>query len=120
MTLRGGGKRTMSKHTPGPWRTAYGPVCQVMAGNALVADCYTEDVAKRTAKANARLIASAPELLEALRGLLVFAEQHVDHDSIREAGGDDYQGHNEGEYWWADAVLSARKAIAKAEGRNDD
>ena len=63
----------MSKHTPGPWQPSksrtnpyavYAPHGQTtrssIASIALYDDCYDE------AEANARLIAAAPELLEAL------------------------------------------------------
>jgi hypothetical protein len=112
----------MTKHTPGPWvvQTLGFEIYSMPSGYSGIWVAAVHGRRPKPQKlADARLIASAPELLEALRSLLVFSEQHVDHDSIREAGGDDYQGHNEGEYWWADAVLSARKAIAKAEGLDD-
>ena len=55
-------------------------------------------------------------LVAALKGILAFAERHVDHDALRNEGGDDGQGHYEGEYWWSNAVLAARKALADARG----
>ena len=70
----------MSKHTPGPWAPDYAEhdcphqdvkikagkrgVCRVWMDNAPVEDYNREQ------RANARLIAAAPELLEALEGLL--------------------------------------------------
>lgn len=92
----------MSKHTPGPWAATYkhlGDAPFVVEsgqpgepnGGCYMAECYGPD-----AEANARLIAAAPELLEALE-LLLFAPPSgcVDHHAI-------------------DA--KARAAIAKARG----
>ena len=71
----------MSKHTPGPWavgRTVYPNIAILCKGN-IVAEVRTYGVGMITegetapwhnAEANARLIAAAPELLEALRELL--------------------------------------------------
>lgn len=61
----------MTKHTPGPWHCRpYGDSFVATCGNAdkRVAYCYAvfEDRSKDEAEANARLIAAAPELLEAL------------------------------------------------------
>ena len=53
----------MGNHTPGPW-IAWRVDCDVMAGERLVADCMTGRL--REDKANARLIAAAPEMLEVL------------------------------------------------------
>jgi hypothetical protein len=55
------------------------------------------------AQANARLIAAVPDLLMALRGLLLSA------DASWETSG---AGHD-----WHEACITARAAIAKAEGR---
>jgi hypothetical protein len=114
----------MSKHTPGPWtvglRGEYGTqnanIIFSNGGESSVATVYDlpmhtklEEVDPRYAKgmANARLIASAPELLEALR----LVEQHLPFDwafdSIQEfVGQNDYR----------EACAKARAAIAKAEG----
>ena len=55
----------MSKHTPGPWR-ADGLHVKVVGG--IVAHCPPPNVAGTFAcMDNARLIAAAPEMLEALR-----------------------------------------------------
>lgn len=55
------------KHTPGPWRLA-GPQgwSVAAANNNVVAHCTTLQWESHDAKANARLIAACPELLEAL------------------------------------------------------
>lgn len=60
----------MSKHTPGPWSAEH------WAGKWYVVDHIDISVASisRDSEANANLIAAAPDLLEALEGLLVTAE----------------------------------------------
>lgn len=88
----------MSKHTPGPWHvssnTAQDLVC---AGDEVVADCTTGDLPDISI-ANARLIAAAPELLEACKSLLP-------------------EGWDDGVMDHMPGVKIARLAIAKAEGR---
>jgi hypothetical protein len=63
----------MDQHTSEPWRVAH-DVAVVVAGEGEgfvgVADCRTVDVTKGVAMANARLIAAAPDLLDALEELL--------------------------------------------------
>jgi hypothetical protein len=87
---------SMSTHTPGPWyemtrgRNEYqSAICQEATGNT-VALTYTSN------DADARLIAAAPALLEALKDLLMY----VDQSSL------------EGGYH----TRNARQAIAQAEG----
>lgn len=64
----------MSKHTPGPWHVAEemddddNVLYTVEADNLPVADIYR----KAEHEANARLIAAAPELLEALKELIAW------------------------------------------------
>lgn len=58
----------MSKHTPGPWRVVEDRVpasLEVYAGKTAIAECWRRADAL-TELANARLIAAAPDLLEAL------------------------------------------------------
>ena len=88
---------TKSKHTPGPWRVdpeseeAY----DIMAGERrIVAQVLTQRDDATVATVNARLIAAAPELLEALEA----AEKELQEL-------DD-----------SDALFMARAAIAKAKG----
>ena len=85
----------MSKHTPGPWHyfeTEDGR-CRVKPLNRkyIVAECSAMEPQCEEQRSNARLMAAAPELLEALRDM-------VDH-------GD------------ATAFAKARAAIAKAEAQ---
>lgn len=81
----------MSEHTPGPWTA--GPASSivgqaVMAGIVMVA-------AVPSGEANAALIAAAPDLLAACKALL-------SHPAMKAS---------------PFAILDARDAIAKAEGR---
>ncbi len=63
----------MTTHTPGPWQVTHEDPTQVcdsdgeMRGCSPIAQCTVGT--KRERKANARLIAAAPELLDALRKL---------------------------------------------------
>ncbi|WON88696.1 hypothetical protein [Delftia sp. UGAL515B_04] len=55
--------------TPGPWKVSFSRFSRVTAENgALIAKCEKLD-SLTNLEANARLIAAAPELLEALRKL---------------------------------------------------
>jgi hypothetical protein len=103
-----------TKHTPGPWEVdeddrpgmsynrqiiakannpaGYGTVCFMAHGWDGGQD-----------KANARLIAAAPELLEALRGLL---------------GAIDFSGWNIDDDRWNKPIAKAKSLLAKAEVSN--
>ena len=88
----------MSAHTPGPWGLD-GNLIEGPDGERVA--CITA-YSRRTPKqkANARLIAAAPELLEALRGLL----NAPDPDEVEDATPR------------FRAVMKAHAAIAKATG----
>jgi hypothetical protein len=65
--------QTATKHTPGPWEFSYVPgeyghVITIVEGE--IAETFRETVGEEQAVANARLIAAAPELLEALSAIL--------------------------------------------------
>ena len=62
--------KTMT-HTPGPWRVS-GFRAVVDAKNAKIGIALADEVTKGEARANARLIAAAPELLEAAKDVLGF------------------------------------------------
>ena len=85
----------MSKHTPGPW-IADG--AQIFTSDTNVAQANGYRIDRETVAANARLIAAAPELLEALQKI----------------AGNTYDEWTNG----ADAARIARAAIAKATGEN--
>lgn len=65
-------------HTPGPWYATGGNVLRDVRGRAMtVAECHVERDDKNRMEelaANANLIAAAPELLDALRGLIETCE----------------------------------------------
>ena len=101
----------MSAHTPGPWRIEYEePFCPELVapdGQRVVGVKLWEDDADAPGvglnilpRANARLVAAAPELLEALEAALLRCEDCG-------TSGDAH----------CPACESARAAIAKAEGR---
>ena len=96
----------MSTHTPGPWRAEgpddepYGAI-GVFAGSHLVCELWQDDapVPEYNAEqwANARLIAAAPDLLHALKGVIA---NHCANDKI-----------------FCGTCTDARRVIAKAEGK---
>ena len=63
----------MSMHTQGPW-IADG--AQVFTNETNVAQANGYRIDRETVEANARMMAAAPELLEALRGMLALDEEH--------------------------------------------
>lgn len=88
----------MSKHTPGPWHViertngqAFSIGCQVQTKGNFVTTHYIANItdgATPQAEADARLIAAAPDMLEALRellgdfGCIVTAANHNDLATI--------------------------------------
>jgi hypothetical protein len=91
----------VSAHTPGPW--TFHQRCGEVRGRVNGEECVVADVPReapfeKQTGPNGRLIAAAPDLLAALRGL---------YDLCPEGHLDDKRGK------WADAWA----AIAKAEGR---
>lgn len=116
----------MSKHTPGPWTACFSKACGVITGFHIAAQKHGSTVPvveaevrfapSRSAveiEANARLIAAAPEMLEALRLIADYAQEQItDLGAIIQEGGEwsDW-GHANSRRW--NLVLSA---IAKAEG----
>lgn len=102
----------MSKHTPGPWKWLHNLDGHSMTINK---DSKTPiagisgmglHVGQDVAESNARLIAAAPDLLEAQRDLVNLAEAAMK------------QANNNGAEYDIDGELAAaRAAIAKAEGQ---
>ncbi len=88
------------KHTPGPWRAFETRVCFAnMAGGFDIRNCPD-------AEANARLIAAAPELLEALKEVTSDYAGRFDLDDPSTNPG------------IKSSIKQAHAAIAKAEGLN--
>lgn len=95
-------------HTPGPWKV--GESYYVLAGpeDGHLAACfnYVKGLGTVPQYANARLIAAAPELLEALKDVLkACGEQGLNVIETEEGGPD------------AEWAVRAEAVIAKAEGR---
>lgn len=115
-----------ARHTPGPWRVGYRslhvmadnakiggdtPICDIrgwgyLTGNGHGALGLDPKEAAEIQDANARLIASAPELLKALR---------IAANEIRQAKG--YTGDSDAHFHMRAAQDAIHAAIAKAEGR---
>jgi hypothetical protein len=76
----------MSNHTPGPW-TARRMACQTDSHtyNSEVVTTGGECVASLLRKADAQLIAAAPELLEALDSLVSACDLPGDHCEVEQA-----------------------------------
>ena len=91
---------TKQTYTPGPWGIEkWDRACLIISGQAIIAPA-PDSASREEREANARLIAAAPELLEACKEALVIAK-HLKHDADS----------------WLYVEL-AKKAIAKAEGRH--
>jgi hypothetical protein len=89
------------QHTPGPWtyHADSGSSCAAL----IATGSFVCEFIEPPTEANARLIAAAPELLEALKSIICSV------------------GHDDGDGWYTvslheDEVQAARAAIAKATG----
>jgi len=91
------GELSVAKHTKGPWLydETYG---LIMAGEYEIAACHAGRGTDE--KANARLIAAAPELLDALRWTIAALEYHGIDSSTGE-------------------LDKAKQVLAKAEGSEE-
>lgn len=72
-----------SKHTPGPWNVAENDSCCIMAKGKHIATAFDTDGGRsesRRGMRNARLIAAAPELLEACREGLRLLEINLEYN----------------------------------------
>ncbi len=79
----------MSKHTPAPW-TAIGPIVKYLNGE--ICDCRSiwkpggnPNIEVPESETNARLIAAAPELLEALKELSHYESRDDDDPMLNKA-----------------------------------
>lgn len=107
----------MSKHTPGPWDFSWHIQpngCPTVGHKGLmvcmVAHSAKDPSQKEEALANAALIAAAPDLLEALEGLLSSYES-VMHSEF-DYPGDDWSAEGRGD----EDALKAIAIIARAKG----
>lgn len=91
----------MSKHTLGPWRNVigYDGSCTILAGRDYNLECIALIKSTLCCQADARIIAAAPELLEALEFMVAMFANSIQIDG--------YVG---------PAINQARAAIAKAKG----
>jgi hypothetical protein len=104
----------MSEHTPGPWRVGswYEGRLAVIVEDVSDMRIITELTGANLAhEANARLIAAAPELLEALGTIARFIKDgdEIDGEEHEMSIDDAFQTA-------ADAIDIARAAVAKAKG----
>lgn len=104
-----------TKHTPGPWeieRYSYGLI-QIVGDLKVISDdeehftTVVEQISATNEESNARLIAAAPELLEALVALVKINEEH--NQSFIDVIGKPLN-------WKDDYLDAARAAIRKALG----
>ena len=95
---------TDTQHTPGPWVTKGPHIMEAGPSFNWVASVQVSNMPEW--EANARLIAAAPELLEALQDLAEEAARSV------------YPQPDKPDSAWA-KLVRARAAIAKATGRAD-
>ena len=103
------------KHTPGPWFLSpdehedepFNGAWNITVPNRTIASVAPYDFADDTNEANARLIAAAPEMLEALKDALAYFSDREDADH----NGRTFVGNEE-----MRLATALRAAIAKASG----
>jgi hypothetical protein len=104
-----------AKHTPGPWMVSDGVVHQAQEGGVCRIACCADArsyadrkrfVAPEEKEANARLIAAAPDMLAALKGVLKSSERVAELRNVPEAS------------TFAQGIASLKEIIAKAEGQS--
>jgi hypothetical protein len=106
-----------SSFTPGPWEAGqYGNSFIVTAKERMYDVAVVRNIGNEDNEANARLIAAAPELLEALRGLLpvTFTGNPTRAEEVAHWTREHELGNG-----GAAAVLAAYAAIAKATGARE-
>lgn len=103
---------TEAKHTPGPWTAVGNVVVHAQGvGPRYLADCNSVDVPRPQQAANARLIAAAPDLLEACKQSLSSAQYMV-----RTLNGSKIGKDQQRVLAWRTEARILKKLIAKAEG----
>lgn len=100
-----------TKHTPGPWASVG---TTVQAESIRGADCQDAELSQEQHRANARLIAAAPELLEALENVLNRIAELEDAKGFRHDKHDEKLTNARKSYEAADTA--AWRLIAKARG----
>lgn len=105
----------MSQHTPGPWESmgfyisARNESLRLPNAQTIARVFPEHETVGGNTLANARLIASAPELLSALNAIVARIQGDWDHPDLVRYGPLQLASH--------DCLEIARNAIAKAEGR---
>ena len=104
----------MPEHTPGPWTVGKGALADcVMAGDPpqVIAETWYAARKGSEIRANARLIAAAPDLLVACEAGLKALEAIV--TGLQESGKSGWEGSLS---WEQNEMAAMRAAIAKARG----
>lgn len=89
-----------AKHTPGPWESINGYIFPIKGEKICIMTAMGSKGSER--EANARLIAAAPELLEALQSIIEIGKRNTENPK--------YDGYYD----------AARAAIAKATGETEN
>ena len=78
-------------HTPGPWNIRPNDLMQTIESNgaSIAKPCMNDSVSAIACGANARLIAAAPDLLKALRLLVIACTEEVAPDGYTTLGAPD-------------------------------
>jgi len=107
--MSGAGTKGKVEHTPGPWHTDDYAMFIFGPNNETIAQTRGEG-ADLPIDANARLLAAAPEMLEALEALPLgsFGDDMGKHDAAEFVDNAGY---------FFDAMLKAKVAIQKARGQ---
>ena len=96
-------------YTPGPWQAQpeQGGAFTIWSGESQLGELQPDDMGDRLpAEANARLIAAAPDMLEALKAIVAKAHDYGNRSDVP----------NNAACGFYDIVEDARDAIAKAKG----
>ena len=93
--------RAQAKHTPGPWRATEKTITAPETEDRLGMECRLYGGNGRDNRANARLIAGAPDLLAALQRIVAVLDKQVASPHLAER---------------ASPLAQAKAAIAKATG----
>ena len=106
----------MSKHTPGPW-TLDGNY--VYGSNFVIAQVYQISFENPEGKANARLIAAAPEMFDVLKETLEVLESKEFKDEMGLASTMHIRAGSKGYEGKMLPISNIVNAISKAEGKDD-
>jgi hypothetical protein len=105
----------VAKHTPGPWK-AVGRVVFKAAPRQMIIACTDANPLLEEANANAALIAAAPDLLAACKGLADFYTGDPDIPLDRLGTMRHELSEEERDCWRGRLIRQMLDAVAKAEG----